>query len=132
MDTTGDMYNEFVDANGKVQQAFVGNLADLRSLKVKEIGGVDIKDLQKSVKGFRGGRIVGFPKAADPNSPSWEDVLPPNAPAGVNRDGNKVMPPAFLEDMEVELEPSRGGIFGGNGGGEVDDLTTLKSLRRAK
>lgn len=131
VDTNGEMYNKFVDRDGSVQQAYVGNIGDLRSIKVAEVGGVRVEDLQRSVKGFRDGRVVGFPKLPDPNAPSWENLMPPNAPAQVPRGGGPVRPPPFLEDLEIELEPKGGGLFGGQRGPEfIDPVETIKTLKR--
>ena len=131
VDTNGEMYNKFVDEDGSVQQAYVGNIGDIRSIKVAEIGGVSVEELQRSVKGFKSGRVVGFPQLPDPNAPSWENLMPPNAPAEVPRGGGRVRPPPFLEDLEIELEPKGGGLFGGQRGTDViDPVETLKTLRR--
>lgn len=133
VDKGGEMYNEFVDTEGKVQQIYIGNIGDLRSIKVEEVGGISVEELQRSIKGFKGGRVVGFPKAPDANGPSWENLMPPNAPAGVPRGGGRIQPPPFLEDLEVELEPRGSGLFGGgggNGGPTSSPAEILKSLRR--
>jgi hypothetical protein len=135
VDKGGEMYNEFVDSDGKVQQIYVGNIGDLRSIKVEEVGGIRVEELQRSVKGFKGGRVVGFPKAPDAHGPSWENLMPPTAPAGVPRGGGRIQPPPFLEDLEVELEPSGNGVFGksaGKGGPASSPAEILKSLRREK
>lgn len=134
VDTAGEMFNEFVDKDGNVQQVALGNLADLTSIQVTEIGGVEVEQLQKSIKGFRGGRVVGFPKLPDPNNPSWSDLMPPNAPATVPKDGGRVRPPPMLEDLEVELEPiGGGGLFGGRSAPpDGMDGEILRSLRREK
>jgi hypothetical protein len=50
------MYNEFVDMDGEVQRVAVGNISDLATVQVEEIGGVPISELQRSIKGLRGGR----------------------------------------------------------------------------
>ena len=56
VDTRGEMYNEFVDMDGEVQRVAVGNISDLATVQVEEIGGVPISELQRSIKGLRGGR----------------------------------------------------------------------------
>ena len=135
VDTRGEMYNEFVDANNKVQQVYIGNIGDITSIKVEEVGGVSVRELQKSVKGFKGGQVIGFPKVPDANSPpSWENLMPPNAPAGVPQGGGRLRPPPLLEDLEIELESKGGGGGGLFGGGQkapegFDAAETLKSLR---
>lgn len=126
VDTAGEMYNEYLDLEGAVQRVPVGNIGDLRSLKVDEIGGVSMRDLQRAVRELRGGRIVGFPRT--PVEGSWEDLMPPNAPASLNRDGTKVEPPPILEDWELDLEPRRK-LFGG-GKPITDPAEALKGLRR--
>ena len=44
----------------------MGNIGDLRSITVEEVGGVPIRELQRSIKGLRGGRVTGFVQRADP------------------------------------------------------------------
>ena len=80
----------------------VGNIADLRTVTVEEIGGVPVRELQRSIRDLRGGRLTGFVQPADPGSAA--DLMPPNAPSVPNWEGNRVGPPPFLEDLEVELQ----------------------------
>jgi hypothetical protein len=91
----------------QVQKVVVGNIADLRTISVDEVGGVPVKELQRSIRDMRGGRLTGFVQPADPNNPM--DLMPPNAPATLNWEGNRLGPPPFLEDIEVELEVGGGG-----------------------
>ncbi|PRW56651.1 expressed protein isoform A [Chlorella sorokiniana] len=127
VDTAGDMTNMFVDKDGEVQRVPVGNIADLRTIEVSEIGGVPISELQKSIKGLRGGRVTGF--VTQPSSVS--DLMPPNAPVEISRDGKVVKFPPFLEDIEIELEP-KGGLFGGGQVPNVSDnpAAVIDSLQR--
>lgn len=136
VDTAGDMFNEYVDKDGEVQMVSVGNLGDMTSITVKEIGGIPVERLQKSIRGFKGGRVVGFPRVPDENDRalSWQELMPPDAPAEVPGDGGRVRPPPMLEDYEVDLSPkNNGGLFGGSGDrvppGELDDLELMKTLR---
>ena len=46
------------------------------------------QELQRSIRELRGGRLTGFPQA--PRGDSWQDLMPPNAPASLNRDGTRV------------------------------------------
>lgn len=130
VDAQGEMINEFVDAEGRVIKVPVGNIADLRTVTVEEIGGVPVRELQRSIRDLRGGRLTGFVQPADPGSAA--DLMPPNAPSVPNWEGNRVGPPPFLEDLEVELQPkSGGGLFGGSAPDARDDpVGTLRSLRR--
>ena len=67
----GDLYNMYLDTEGEQQRSLVGNMKDLRSIKVKEIAGIPIEKLQAQYEiqrdraGKRDGgmpdRIVGFP-----------------------------------------------------------------------
>ena len=57
MDTEGEVFNEY-EEDGKVTRVAVGNMRDLNTIQVKEIGGVPIEELQRSVKGLRGGRCA--------------------------------------------------------------------------
>jgi hypothetical protein len=134
VDTSGEMFNEYVDLEtGDVRQVYVGNLADLTSIPVAEVGGVPVAELQRSVRGFRGGRVVGFQKLPQGDAPGWEDLMPPNAPASAPRGGGRVAPPPMLEEMEVEVESAGGGgWFGGRAPppGELDGAAVIQSLRR--
>lgn len=40
----------------QVNRVPIGNIGDLRTVTVQEIGGVPVAELQKSVKGLRGGQ----------------------------------------------------------------------------
>lgn len=75
-------------------------------------------------------RITGFVQPADPSN--LADLMPPTAPAGRSLDGRRIEPPPFLEDLEIELQPRGGGLFGGGGGGgaPADPAATLRSLQR--
>lgn len=67
----GDLFNMYTDTNGAQQSMLLGNVADLRTVKVKEIGGIPIEKLQAHYEVQRDwqGRkdsgmpssIVGFP-----------------------------------------------------------------------
>lgn len=130
VDTRGEMTNLFVDKDGKVNRVPIGNIGDLRTVTVKEVGGVPVTELQKSIKGLRGGRITGFFDVApdgDPNS------VPTSAlPRVPTLDGTRIGPPQILEDWEVELQPKGGGggWFGGGSGAPEDDASLLRSLQR--
>jgi hypothetical protein len=92
----------------------LGNIRDIATIEVEEIGGVPVRELQRSIRDLQP-RITGFVQPADPSNPL--DLMPPNAPAVPNWEGNRLGPPPFLEDLEVELEVC-GGEEGGGGGGE--------------
>ena len=127
VDRAGETYNEYLDVvSGQVKQQYVGNLKDMTSLSVREVGGIDMRDLRKSVRGFKGGRVVGFPHAPS-GSLGWEDVMPPNAPVQRAANGEVVGVPPFLEDYEVDLEAKGGADFRGR----RDDIVEIfRSLRR--
>ena len=71
----GDMYNLYIDTEGEQQRALVGNIKDLRSVKVKDIGGIPIERLQAhyEIQRNRAGKkdsgfpdhFMGFPEASD-------------------------------------------------------------------
>lgn len=56
VDRRGDMYNVYVDLDGKVQRVPVGNISELATVEVGEVGGVSLKELQKSVGEVQSGR----------------------------------------------------------------------------
>lgn len=67
----GDMYNIYTDESGEQQSKLMGNMGDLRTIKVKEVGGVPIEKLQAhyDIQRDRAGKkdtgmpnfILGFP-----------------------------------------------------------------------
>lgn len=60
----GEMFNLYIDTEGEQQKALVGNIKDLQSIKVKEIGGVPIEKLQAQYEAQRdraGAMDNGFP-----------------------------------------------------------------------
>ena len=123
----GETYNEYLEvASGQVKQVYVGNLRDVASVSVREVGGIGMQDLQASVKGFKGGRVVGFPVGPS-GSLSWSDVMPPNAPVGRAANGDIVGVPPVLEDMEIELKANGAADLRGRGD---DVLEIFRSLRR--
>lgn len=71
----GEMLNMYTDEQGEQQTALVGNIYDLRSLKIKEIGGVPIEKIQAhyEIQRDRAGRkdrgfpdrVVGFPEKSN-------------------------------------------------------------------
>ena len=67
----GDLYNFYTDSEGEQQTSLLGNVQDLRSIKVKEIAGIPIEKLQAhyDIQRNRAGkkdagmpdRMIGFP-----------------------------------------------------------------------
>ena len=67
----GELYNIYTDTQGEQQTRLLGNVSDLRSVRVKEIGGIPIEQLQAQyeIQRDRAGKmdfgmpdiIVGFP-----------------------------------------------------------------------
>lgn len=128
VDRVGDTFNEYVDQDGQVQQVYVGNLKDIQSVKVSEIGGISVEELRRSIKGFKGGQVVGFPKLPGREELTWENLMPPNAPTMRNRNGDIVKVPPMLEEFEIELDPKSGKEKSPSSYSEL--LGVFKSLRR--
>ena len=67
----GDLYNIYTDTHGEQQTSLLGNVKDLRQVKVKEIGGIPIEKLQAhyEIQRNRSGKkdaglpdtVIGFP-----------------------------------------------------------------------
>lgn len=67
----GELYNIYTDTQGEQQTRLLGNVSDLRRVKVKEIGGIPIEKLQAhyEIQRNRAGKkdpgmpdtIIGFP-----------------------------------------------------------------------
>ena len=84
----GDMYNLFIDRDGEPNQIKVGNIQDLSTVPVKDIGGIPAESLAAAVgerdAGMSGGKMMVFPdfprKDATPEE-MQKYTLPPTAPA---------------------------------------------------
>lgn len=108
----GDMYNLYIDTEGEQQKALVGNVKDLRSIKVKDIGGIPIEKLQahyeiqrnragKKDNGFPD-RFMGFPEES-------RVPLPPGT-VKVFEDGKgkiRLQGPEVLDEGAIQLEEKR-------------------------
>ncbi len=84
----GDMYNLFLDRDGEPNQIKVGNVQDLSTVNVKDIGGIPAQSLAAAVgernKGMAGGKMMVFPDFPRENASPEEMqkyTLPPTAPA---------------------------------------------------
>ena len=88
VDLQGDMYNLFMDRDGEPNQVRVGNVADLASINVKDIGGIPTQSLAEAVgardAGMSGGKMMVFPDFPRKNATPDElqkYLMPPDAPA---------------------------------------------------
>ncbi|KAK9835698.1 hypothetical protein WJX74_006156 [Apatococcus lobatus] len=117
----GDMYNLFIDKDGEPNQVKVGNVADLASINVKDIGGIPTQSLAAAVgerdSGMAGGKMMVFPDFPRQDASPEElrkYLMPPDAPAYPSQDGAR--PPPILEEGEFQLERKRRlWPFGGSG-----------------
>ncbi|KAK9868064.1 hypothetical protein WJX84_000029 [Apatococcus fuscideae] len=126
VDLQGDMYNLFMDRDGEPNQVRVGNVADLASINVKDIGGIPTQSLAEAVgardAGMSGGKMMVFPDFPRKNATPDElqkYLMPPDAPAFPSKDGAR--PPPILEEGEIQLQRKRrlwpfGGDSKGSGG----------------
>ena len=70
------MYNIFADGSGQRQQVFVGTFQDLTSQKIKSLGGIPLRTLQKAYGKAFDGTITGFRSAAPAGqAPKVEDFV---------------------------------------------------------
>lgn len=108
----GDLYNLYQDTHGEQQTALLGNVKDLRTIKVKEIAGVPIEklqahyEIQRNRAGKKDGgmpdRIVGFPDQT-------RVPLPPGT-VNVYKDGKdkvRLEGPAVLDEGRIDLEEKK-------------------------
>jgi hypothetical protein len=79
----GDMFNMFVDADGEVQRVAVGNIKDLETIGINEVGGMPVSQLLKSHRSKA--RLTAF---LDPTPLP----LPLNAPGNITEAGPGPMP----------------------------------------
>ncbi len=68
------VYNVFLDKNGEEQRRYVGDIRDVRTFRVKDLGGISVERLQRASKGRFDGSLTAFP---DDN---YDLPLPPNTP----------------------------------------------------
>lgn len=68
------VYNVYLDRNGEEQRRYVGDIRDVGTFKVKDMGGISVERLQRASRGRFDGTITAFP---DDNT---DIPLPPNAP----------------------------------------------------
>ena len=68
------MYNVYLDGYGEEQRKYVGDIRDVRSISVKDFGGLSAERLQQVSKGRFRGALTVFPDEKK------EVPLPPNAP----------------------------------------------------
>lgn len=73
------VYNVFLDKNGEEQRRYVGDIRDVRSFRVKDLGGISVERLQRASKGRFDGTVTAFP---DDNN---DIPLPPNTPLYKNK-----------------------------------------------
>lgn len=84
------VYNIFADSSGERQRVFVGNFRDLRTQKIKALGGISIDALERAYGKSFDGTMTGFAAPAPP----------PKAPQA--KDFGKFPVPKAI----VEYEPS--------------------------
>lgn len=73
------VYNVFLDKNGEEQRRYVGDIRDVRSFKVKDLGGISVERLQRASKGRFDGTVTAFP------DDKYAIPLPPNTPLYKNK-----------------------------------------------
>ncbi|EIE25318.1 hypothetical protein COCSUDRAFT_61541 [Coccomyxa subellipsoidea C-169] len=91
------VYNVFLDKNGEEQRRYVGDIRDVRSFRVKDLGGISVDRLQRASKGRFDGTVTAFP---DDNN---DIPLPPNTPLYKNKNG-EVQGPPELEEGIIQLQ----------------------------
>lgn len=113
VDPNGVTLNIYIDGDGEPQYIPIGNIDDIRTVDIDEIGGVPIKAMRDAVTDTK--RLYVFP-GKDGVS------LPDNAPAEIRPDGT-VMPPRMLEEggmLFEEKEEKSWWPFGGDKARDTD------------
>lgn len=105
----GDLYNFYTDTEGEQQTSLLGNVQDLRSIKVKEIAGIPIEKLQAhyDIQRNRAGkmdagmpdRMIGFPDQTPVPLPPGTVNVYKNGKGGVRLEG-----PPVLDEGAINLE----------------------------
>lgn len=108
----GELYTIYMDDKGEQQTSLLGNVKDLRSIKVKEIGGIPIEklqahyEIQRNRAGKKDGglpdRIVGFPDKTNRE-------MPPDSITFTKTGKGKIRleAPPVLDDAEITLEEKK-------------------------
>lgn len=121
----GELYNIYTDTEGEQQTTLLGNVKDLRSIKVKEIGGIPIEklqahyEIQRNRAGKKDGglpdRIVGFPDQTPLQLPPDTVKVYKNGKGKVRLEGPPVLDEGaiFLEEKKnlwpfTQIEPGGG------------------------
>ena len=73
------MYNVYLNENGEETRKFVGDIRDVQTFRVKDLGGLSAERLRKLSRGRFDGTITAFPDEKK------EVPMPPNAPRFLNR-----------------------------------------------
>ncbi len=76
MQVTADfkVYNIFLDRDGEEQRKYVGDIRDLRTISVKDFGGLSAERLREISQGRFNGQVTVFPDEKK------EVPMPPTAP----------------------------------------------------
>ena len=76
MQVTADfkVYNMYLDQNGEEQRKYVGDIRDLRTISVKDFGGLSAERLKEISEGRFNGQVTVFPDEKK------EVPMPPTAP----------------------------------------------------
>ncbi|KAK9842037.1 hypothetical protein WJX81_005422 [Elliptochloris bilobata] len=102
VDTQDQIFNVYLGSDGEPRRVKVGDLRDLGTVRVTDLGGIPVSNLQSASRARRRSAITAFP---DPDAGGV--VLPPNTPFTQGPDG-KVAPPRMLEEGGVVLQEKRG------------------------
>ena len=73
------VYNVYLNENGEETRTFVGDIRDVQTFRVKDLGGLSAERLRKLSRGRFDGTITAFPDEKK------EVPMPPNAPRFLNR-----------------------------------------------
>ena len=69
------VYNLFEDESGERQRVFVGTFQDLKSQKIKQLGGIPVEKLRKAFGESFDGTVTGFDVPALRNAPGKKDFV---------------------------------------------------------
>lgn len=72
----------YLDSYGEEQRKYVGDIRDVRSISVKDFGGLSAERLQEVSKGRFRGAVTVFPDEKKevplpPNAPSFQKIVSP-------------------------------------------------------
>ncbi|KAK9800854.1 hypothetical protein WJX73_000228 [Symbiochloris irregularis] len=93
VDKDQHVFNVWIDKQEQPQRKYVGDLSDMRTMDVRSLAGIPVRELQRESRGRFDGKFTVF------DSDRKARPLPPNAPVLKDEDGTVEGPPMLEEGL---------------------------------